>query len=848
MKKPQRKTRWFQRFRWPFRRLNTRTKLSLVMALSVFTLVLFAQLCNLLPDRNRPIMNSRQQQTQTLALTGTAMSLTRNLQADFEQLLEQAVESDEQLLSAGLRSINGVLLIQTADHETHWTIPENGKSNDEFMFVPIYRGSREYAQLELRFTSLTNVPALLNSPAVKLAGVMFVATFLIFNLILYRTLKQLDPRGAVPQHVREAFDHMAEGLIIMDRHGAIMMANSKFGGLVGIEPENLTGQNCSTFPWLETEELPWETAVRMQTSVSNLTLQIVDQEEVLRTFSVSAAPVFAGNRTCRGVMVTFDDITSLEEHKLELIEARKAADAANEAKSNFLSRMSHEIRTPMNAIIGYADILRQGVQNPTDQKQYLSTIHSSGEHLLTLINDILDLSKIEAGQMTLEKRPFSIANLLTQVLATLKLKTDQKNLELTLKIEGSIPAQVVNDETRLRQVLINIIGNAVKFTKQGGIMVAARMTSCGKLLQFDIADTGVGIPQDALATIFKPFSQADDSVTRKFGGTGLGLAICRELSESMGGSISVKSEEGVGTVFSFTIDPGVLNEQTQWIDDQTCKQVVVSEKAQPLNHNRFKQRHILLVDDGHTNRKLAGLILSRLGLTYEEACNGKEAIEKIAVDHFDVVLMDISMPVMDGLTAAGLLRKHGITTPMVALTALASPEERQRCLDGGFTDFLPKPIRTEKLIEILQQFIPLDETAAQDEVSKTANEHSIELREPASEEILDEDDYLVLPERVQSTLGMDEALKDIVIEYVDRLRARIGEFAETWQAGDLSKLQELAHWLAGSASTVGFEEFVKPAKELEHSDGSDPQRIEQLIQFLNDLTGRIEAPAEVTAN
>lgn len=838
-RKPERS--WSRHLRWPFKQLNTRTKLSLVMAISVFTLVLFAQLCNLIPDRNKTIMHAREQQTHTLALTGTAMSLNRNLQSEYAEVLEHAVKSDEQLLSAALRNLDGEMIAQTEGHDAHWKLPENGKSNDEFMFVPIFRGPKEIAQLELRFQSLTDVPALLTSPTVKLAAVMLFASFVIFNLILYRTLKQLDPRGAVPHHVREAFDHMAEGLIIMDRHGAIMMANSKFGRLVGIEPEDLTGQNCSQFPWLESEELPWEIAVRMQASVSNLTLQIVDQQEVLRTFSVSAAPVFSGSRSCRGVMVTFDDITSLEEHKLELIEARKAADAANEAKSNFLSRMSHEIRTPMNAIIGYADILRQGVQNPADQRQYLSTIHSSGEHLLTLINDILDLSKIEAGQMTLEKRPFSIANLLTQVISTLKLKTDQKNLELSLKIEGSIPAQVVNDETRLRQVLINIIGNAVKFTKRGGVMVVARMADGGQLLQFDIADSGVGIPENALEAIFKPFSQADDSVTRKFGGTGLGLAICRELSESMGGSIHVKSQEGVGTVFSFTINPGEINNQTKWISNQDCNAIDTVEQSQPLNTNRFEQRHILLVDDGDTNRKLAGLILNRLGLTYEEACNGKEAIEKVAAKDFDVVLMDISMPVMDGLTAAGLLRQHGVTTPLIALTALASPEERQRCLDGGFTDFLPKPVRSEKLVEILKQFIPLLPRSNE----ANTNGQMPSPTTPVQNSSTSSDD-LVLPERLHSSLEMDDALRNIVIEYVQRLRSRIGEFDQAWQAGEISKLQELAHWLAGSASTVGFEEFVKPAKELEHSDGTNRPRIEQLIRFINELTDRIEVTEHAT--
>lgn len=837
---------WSQFYRWPLKLLNTRVKLSIVMSLSVFTLVLFAQACDLLPDVNKPIMESRQLQTQTLALAGTAMSRSRSQKNEFRQVLLQSVEADDQLLSAGLRSANGQIIAESNGHSEQWEMPENGKSNDQFMFVPVYSGSQEYARLELRYRSLTNAPAMLSSPAVKLAGCLLLATFVVFNLILYRTLRQLDPRGAVPEHVREAFDHMAEGLLIMDRHGAIMMANSKFGALVGTEPENLVGKNCSNFPWQESNELPWETAVSTHSSVSNLTLQIIDQQNVLRTFSVSAAPVFSGNQTCRGVMVTFDDVTALEEHKIELIEARKVADAANEAKSNFLSRMSHEIRTPMNAIIGYADILREGVQDPNDQRQYLSTIHASGEHLLTLINDILDLSKIEAGQMTLEKRQFALAPLLGQVISTLKLKTDQKNLDLALKIDGSIPSQIVNDETRLRQVLINIIGNAVKFTKQGGVMLVAKMTPCGKMLQFDVADTGVGIPASSLESIFKPFSQADDSVTRKFGGTGLGLAICKELSESMGGWIDVKSEEGVGTVFSFTIETGAIAPQSEWLTNSDFLHPVNSDTTVPTTQTRFEPRHILVVDDGHTNRKLAGLILSRMGLTFEEAANGREAIDKIHEKNFDVVLMDISMPVMDGLTAAGLLRSQGKQTPLVALTALASEEEKKRCIEGGFTDFLPKPIRTEKLIEILSKFIPRSADIVLPTQRPTEESPISQSMENPLSPVAGSPD-LVLPEVVRTTLPMDCELFEIVEDYVHRLRIRLPEFENAWQTGEISLLQEHAHWLAGSAGTVGFEEFVKPAKEIEHSDGTDPERIGQLLRFIQQLTDRIELKEDAVA-
>jgi PAS domain S-box-containing protein len=808
------------------------------MALSVFTLVLLAQILNLLPDRNTPIMKARQLQTQTLAMTGTAMASSKKQLRDFRKVLEHAVEADDSLLSAGLRTPDKKLLIEIAEHNSKWAFPAHGKSTDKYMFVPIFQGDKDFGQLELRYKALTNAASLLTSPIMRFGACLFAASLLIFYVILGRTLKQLDPRGAVPKHVREAFDQMAEGLIVMDRNSSIMMANSKFGALVGIEPDNLVGQNCSEFPWAETSELPWEQAVRSQQSVSNLTLQIEDQTSTPRTFSVSAAPVFSGKGACRGVMVTFDDITALEEHKLELIEARKIADAANEAKSNFLSRMSHEIRTPMNAIIGYADILREGVANQADQNQYLSTIHSSGEHLMTLINDILDLSKIEAGQMTLENRRFSIAPLLVQVIDTLRLQTDQKDLELKLKIEGSIPQQIDSDETRLRQVLINIIGNAVKFTKRGGVMVVARMTEDGKQLEFDIADTGVGIPQSALQNIFKPFSQADSSVTRNFGGTGLGLTICKELTEAMGGSISVRSQENAGTVFSFSINPGEITDQTQWLSDDNLHSLAQDRVETNPANLKFRNGHALIVDDGKTNRKLAGLLLKRCGLTFEEAANGQEAIALIETRQFDIVLMDISMPVMDGLTAASILREKGIAIPLVALTAMASQEERTRCLEQGFDEFLPKPIRTPNLIQILQKYLPLPIesknalTSPQDLPSKTIEVDPLQ------------GNSLKLPDVVRSTLPMDEEIKELLIDYVQRLRVRLGDIDEAWNSGNIEDLKAHAHWLAGSSGTIGLNEFVQPAKEIQNSDGSNSGRIAQLLKHIHDLFERIDLSEE----
>ena len=848
---------------------NVRTRLAIALSVSVLSMVLAAQALELIPNSTKMVMNGRKLQTETLAMSGNAIyEATGNIRS-FERTLRSSLERSDDLISIGMRDKKGRLTINLNEHDRHWSPPLADRSSDRFMFVPIFRDRQRVGQLELSYQPLMGLHSWLYSDVAKLSIFMFAACFGVFFLLLSRVFRRLNPqKGAVPHRVREALGHLAEGLLVIDRRGNISLANSKFGKLVGQEADQLTGKRASDFPW-QTESLPWDIALQEQRTVKDSNVRIEDPEGVTRTFNVSASPVVTDKGVCRGAMVTFDDITILEEHKQELIKARKAADAANAAKSTFLSRMSHEIRTPMNAIIGYTDILRQGDSDILDQKKYLNTVHTNGEHLLDLINDILDLSKIEAGQMTIESRDCELLPILNQVIDTLKIPAQQSGLSLELILQGAIPQTVTVDETRLRQILINTIGNAIKFTRKGGVKLNVRRCHEKQLLIFDVVDTGVGIQQDALEKIFKPFSQADDSVTRNFGGTGLGLAISKLLSESMGGGIDVASEVNVGTVFTISIDPGPL-ENVNWITARETK------LEQPMNSieidkRRFKEGHILIVDDAAANRDLTAIMLRRLGLTADKAENGIEALEMIEQTHYDVVLMDMHMPVMDGMTATQTLRQAGSSLCIIALTAMTIEEEKQRCLDAGCSGFLTKPIRMPALIDGLKPYLQLlneageacETTALETPVGQTpdgqtpvgqdalADEMESELAKTLAELGITDDvpsarqtsSDLILPAAVHCSMPLDSSeMRDVFDAFVVRLNERIPEFREAWDAKNYVALVELGHWLAGAAGTMGLNDFVEPGRELENSKWNNPHRDAAVLEYIYALSQRIETP------
>ena len=386
----------------------------------------------------------------------------------------------------------------------------------------------------------------------------------------------------------------------------------------------------------------------------------------------------------------------VQERTAELRAALEKAEASTRAKSEFLAMMSHEIRTPMNGILGMAQLLELTALND-EQRGYVNTVRSSGDALLVLINDILDFSKIEAGKLELETRPFALQAALASTVDLYQPLAQRKGLSLQLQLAPELPTHVAGDRTRLRQILSNLLGNAIKFTEQGQVRVkVSLLADNGRAVQLGVAvhDSGIGIPANRVDRLFKAFSQVDTSTTRQYGGTGLGLAICQRLCEAMGGDIGVTSQPGKGSTFRFSMR----------LEHAEPAHETVAAALQPLGgRDQPRVPHVLVVDDDHVNRTLALAMLGKLGLPAEAVNSGEDAVARVAEGGVDIVLMDMQMPGMDGVQATEFIR--GLPLPqqpnIIALTANAFESDRHRCLAAGMDHFLPKPVRLQALREKL---------------------------------------------------------------------------------------------------------------------------------------------------
>ncbi|MEN0059170.1 MAG: response regulator, partial [Bdellovibrio sp.] len=375
---------------------------------------------------------------------------------------------------------------------------------------------------------------------------------------------------------------------------------------------------------------------------------------------------------------------------------RQQAEQANRLKSLFLANMSHEIRTPLGAIIGFSDLLKDPNLSESERLQYVDIIHRTGENLTHIINDILDLSKVEAGHLQIEKNSFSLSSFLEDLRLLMIARCGDKDIKIEFEKQGPVPEMIETDALRLRQILTNILGNAIKFTDHGFVRMTYEVS--GAHLLFTIRDTGVGISSDGASRLFQAFSQIDSSVTRKYEGTGLGLVLSKKLAQLMRGDVTLQeSQIGRGSTFSVRIQFETAE------GSPTLPAPENREKASPYAH-QLSNISILLVDDVEDNRLLIQRILSRRGATLFSAANGEDGVQKALEGQHDLVLMDIQMPVMDGYTATKKLRQAGYKKPIIALTAHAMKDDRDLCLDAGCTDYLTKPVQIPSLVETILKY------------------------------------------------------------------------------------------------------------------------------------------------
>ncbi|WP_339786744.1 PAS domain S-box protein [Paenibacillus sp. FSL R7-0313] len=549
--------------------------------------------------------------------------------------------------------------------------------------------------------SVTNVPIIVDK---EMVGVYGIVSDITERKEYTERIQELSKQHEL------ILNTVTEGIFGLDADGITMFMNPAAASMFGYEAKEFIGKNSHPIihhtradgSHLPQEECPIHMTVLdgQRRSIKEDVFWRKDGSSFLVQYQVT--PIIEQGQI-QGAVVVFNDVTG----EREIVRAKETAELAAQAKSEFLSMVSHEIRTPMNGIVGMTELLI-GTDLSEEQREYAEIIRDSGDALLNILNDILDFSKLESGKMALAYEPFALRKMLEQVAELFKPRADEKHLEIRYRLNPSIPEFMVGDAIRIRQILVNLVGNALKFTDQGSIDVAVDIIKGRKpedsVLDFAVQDTGIGIPADKLDQLFQSFSQLHPVINRKYGGTGLGLVISKRLVEIMGGSISVESIEGEGSTFRFAVPAASVDASAE----QTASQ---------FHHDRTRQSdkvamRILVAEDHPVNRKILREYLEKLGYQADVCTNGVEAIDAISQNAYDIVLMDIHMPVMDGLKATDLLHRlipQDRIPPIIAVTGNTKREDKEACLEIGMRDFISKPVMLSELKRVLQQWGPRDE-------------------------------------------------------------------------------------------------------------------------------------------
>ncbi|MBK8267306.1 MAG: PAS domain S-box protein [Planctomycetes bacterium] len=523
-------------------------------------------------------------------------------------------------------------------------------------------------------------------------------------------------------YLRVLVDVLPVVVFYLNVQGHVRFINRASISLLGIDSETAMGRHIRDVMgealYKQSQECI-ERAIRGAAVDYELILE--NSQSETRCLQMTVRPDHDGLGRILGVVGVASDISAakryeaeLEKTNQELSRAKALSEAATQAKSEFLANMSHEIRTPMTAILGFADVLMTPDVSPAEVHEAAGTIRRNGVHLLEIINDILDISKIESGRIAIESIPCSPELLVREVVELMRIRADEKKLSLDVEYRGDIPSRISTDPTRLRQILINLVSNAIKFTQMGGVSLIVSTENCptrGPLIVFEVEDSGMGISPASLSRLFQPFEQGDTSTTRRFGGTGLGLVISRRLARFMGGDIQVDSTPGIGSTFRAFVSAGPIDGPQRLSPDQTDPVVTHPSRAiaPSATGDALQGCRILFAEDGLDNQLLISRLLEKSGANVRLVDNGRKALDAALAawqkqEPFDVLLLDMLMPEMDGYEATRRLREAGYRGPIIALTASAMHQDRERCMESGCDWFAAKPIRRDELISIIARF------------------------------------------------------------------------------------------------------------------------------------------------
>ena len=596
--------------------------------------------------------------------------------------------------------------------------------------------------------------------------------------------------------------NMNLGLMEVDQDGIIRNVNNNFCDISGYHKDDLIGKTSKEILMsnINRNIIEQKNKLNKYGIIDIFQIPIINKNGEERWWLVSDAPVYDEKGDLRGLIGIHLDISAQKHMEKELEVARQKAEESSKAKETFLANMSHEIRTPLNAIIGMMRELSREQLSPK-QHTYLNNAETSAQHLLSLINNILDMSKIGAGEFQLEHHHFNLKSVIDDTVTIVSVNAREKLLDLKVNFSNKIATAFIGDATRIRQILINLVGNSIKFTEKGGITIDCNVgSSVGstQMVQISIIDTGIGIEKNYLKSIFNKFTQEDKSTARRYGGTGLGMAITYELVHLMGGTIEVASEKGKGTRIDINLPLAIGDPQE-----------IESEGGRD-SFERLNKTRILLVEDNEMNRLVASNTLSQFEVNIVEAENGFEAIERLKQETFDIILMDLQMPVIDGLLATKIIREVlKINTPIIALTANAFTKELDLCLTAGINDYITKPYEESDFLRIVTR--NLGKEMGSRLISKPKIKHTA-----ASEQLYD------LKTVHEISRGNKDFVKRMIQLFINEIPPSIEQMKKAYKDGEFTVLNNIAHRIKPGINNMGINSVKMEIRRIEELAVEDP--------------------------